>query len=161
MKQKTKALLRKWIWPINWALLFVVFAGLACTQIALSKYTSTGQGAANARLAKFDPVVTFSSTWPTTAGNKFVLFNDAIGKTNAYTNTFSIKNNGETLIKATPRLVNAANGAVFPGVTFSPANSVIGIGSAVTFTMTVAYDSTLAVATEYTCELRVLVEQVD
>ena len=143
------------------ALLLTVVAVLT-TPLAASKYVATGMGSAGARIAKFDPIITLDSGWPASAQSKYVLLNNGIGLTNYSGRTFTVKNNGETLIRAVPHLYYVGTANDVPGVTFSPSgNEVIGMGDTTAFTLNVGYSASHTVGTEYQVELFVHIEQVD
>ncbi|MDR0531929.1 MAG: DUF3379 domain-containing protein [Oscillospiraceae bacterium] len=157
----------KWRWVevssgiVALAALVLFVITLLTTPFAMSKYYASGSGSASAHIAKFAPSVTLGSGWPATSAKKSVLFNNAIGKTNAWNATFTVNNGGETMIKATPKLVNTANNAVLSGVTFNPTSADIAVGGSQSFSMAVAYESSGAAGSETTAELRVDIVQVD
>lgn len=162
MKQKFNRAGGKALRGIWLCVLALTVTAVVTAPLALSRYTAQGLGSARARIASWDPQIALTG-WPATGDQKFVLFNNDINKKNSYTGpSFSVTNNGETLINAKPRLVDAATGNTLAGVTFNPTNADIPIGGAVGFTMTVSYSgSGYTLGTEYTAELRVQVDQVD
>lgn len=149
--------------PLVALVLLLTVIALASTPWVLSRYAATGTGGDAARVAKFAPVITLDSSWPTTTQNKFVLFNQAIGKTQTYSaRTFTVTNNGETTIKVVPHLYYAGTKNDVAGVSFAPASAVLAYnGGAQSFTMSIAYAAGHTVGQEYTVELSVHAEQVD
>ena len=148
---------------IAFTALILAVAAVLTTPLAMSKYAATGTGTAGARIAKFAPVITLNSKWPTTAQNKYVYLNNDVALTNYSGMTFTVRNDGETIINATPYLyyVSPANTNV-AGTTFTPANADIAPnGGSQLFTMNVGYSASHTVRTGYQVELFVHIEQVD
>jgi len=166
-----KKFMKRWVSQLTFSsvvrslaawMFIVVTLTLPLTSSTMAKYVATGAGQGRARIAKWDPIITLDSSWPTTAQNKYVLFNDAIGMTDTYNQrTFTVKNNGETVINATPHLYNEGTTTDALGVTFSPASANIAIGATQSFTVNIAHSVSRTVRTAYPVELFVHVEQVD
>jgi len=145
--------------------LLLAVGSLITTPFAWAKYTATATATTgNARVAKFDPVITLGSGWPATTDNKYVLQNSTIGMGSYDGLTFTVENKGETMINVAPSLVNPTGGAAYPGVTFNSSSGSMNIapGQTVIVTMTIGYNTNLvAYAEGNMAELRVAVVQVD